>query len=136
MYAKKIKTACSVDVEEEFSIPFCMDDIITICKEYSSLGSKIQDYIDVIIENGLEQSILSGKINQQYLPYIKSFLSAINKNPLFGDASLHAMECLTLIEAYEKNKKSNDSIIFCNACSSLNDIEAEYCFRCKCPLLK
>ena len=40
------------------------------------------------------------------------------------------------LKTYEKYDKSNDSIIFCNACSSLNDIEADYCFRCKCPLLK
>ena len=40
------------------------------------------------------------------------------------------------LKTYEKYDKSNDSIIFCNACSSLNDIESDYCFRCKCPLLK
>jgi hypothetical protein len=32
--------------------------------------------------------------------------------------------------------KSNDEIIFCNACSTLNDIDDDYCFRCGCPLLK
>ncbi len=40
------------------------------------------------------------------------------------------------LNSYEKYDKSNDSIIFCNACASLNDIEDEYCFRCHCPLLK
>lgn len=40
------------------------------------------------------------------------------------------------LNTYEKYDKSKDSIIFCNACSSLNKIEDDYCFRCKCPLLK
>lgn len=40
------------------------------------------------------------------------------------------------LNTYEKQDKSGDSIIFCNACASLNDINDEYCFRCNCPLLK
>ncbi len=40
------------------------------------------------------------------------------------------------LNSYEKYDKTGDKIIFCNACASLCDIEDEYCFRCKCPLLK
>ena len=40
------------------------------------------------------------------------------------------------LNTYEKYDKSKDTIIFCNACSSRNSIEDDYCFRCKCPLLK
>jgi hypothetical protein len=40
------------------------------------------------------------------------------------------------LNTYEKKDKSGDNIIFCNACSSLNDINENFCFRCKCPLLK
>ncbi len=40
------------------------------------------------------------------------------------------------LNSYEKQDKSDDTIIFCNACASLNDIQDDYCFRCKCPLLK
>lgn len=40
------------------------------------------------------------------------------------------------LNTYEKYDKSHDSVIFCNACSSLNDIQGEYCSRCHCPLLK
>ncbi|NLV15755.1 MAG: hypothetical protein GXY50_00905 [Syntrophomonadaceae bacterium] len=36
----------------------------------------------------------------------------------------------------EKYDKSRDSIIFCNACSTLNDINDDKCHRCSCPLLK
>lgn len=37
---------------------------------------------------------------------------------------------------FEKYDKSRDTIIFCNACASLNDINDDYCHRCHCPLLK
>lgn len=40
------------------------------------------------------------------------------------------------LNSMEKYDKSNDDIIFCNACASLNNIKDDYCFRCKCPLLK
>lgn len=40
------------------------------------------------------------------------------------------------LNSYEKYDKTNDEIIFCNACGSLNQIEDDYCFRCSCPLLK
>ena len=40
------------------------------------------------------------------------------------------------LNTYEKQDKTGDTIIFCNACASLNDIREHHCFRCKCPLLK
>lgn len=40
------------------------------------------------------------------------------------------------LNTYEKYDKSRDKYILCNACASLNDIQNDYCFRCKCPLLK
>ncbi|MDD4169322.1 MAG: zinc-ribbon domain-containing protein [Desulfotomaculaceae bacterium] len=40
------------------------------------------------------------------------------------------------LNSIEKYDKSGDDMIFCNACASLNDIKDDYCFRCKCPLLK
>lgn len=40
------------------------------------------------------------------------------------------------INSYEKFDKSNDTIIFCSACATLCDIADDFCFRCKCPLLK
>ncbi len=36
----------------------------------------------------------------------------------------------------EKFDKSNDSVIYCVACTSRNDIALDICHRCKCPLLK
>lgn len=40
------------------------------------------------------------------------------------------------LRSYEKYDKSGDTIIFCNACATLNEITDETCFRCGCPLLK
>jgi hypothetical protein len=40
------------------------------------------------------------------------------------------------LRTYEKYDKTRDEVNFCNACSTLNNIQDEYCFRCKCPLLK
>lgn len=37
---------------------------------------------------------------------------------------------------YEKYNKSNDTQIMCAACMSFNDISADVCTKCKCPLLK
>lgn len=40
------------------------------------------------------------------------------------------------LNSFEKYDKSKDSIIFCNACSTLCSIDDDVCFRCNCPLLK
>ncbi len=40
------------------------------------------------------------------------------------------------LRSYEKYDKRGDKFIPCNACATLNDIHNDYCFRCKCPLLK
>lgn len=40
------------------------------------------------------------------------------------------------LKTYEKYDKSGDDIIFCNACSFMNDISEVTCRNCGCPLLK
>jgi len=40
------------------------------------------------------------------------------------------------LNSIEKYDKTGDSIIFCAACADINDINDDYCHRCKCPLLK
>lgn len=40
------------------------------------------------------------------------------------------------LDTFEKYDKTNDSIVFCNACATLCDITMDHCPRCKCPLLK
>ncbi|MGE5654382.1 MAG: zinc-ribbon domain-containing protein [Bacillota bacterium] len=38
--------------------------------------------------------------------------------------------------SYEKYDKSQDTFVFCNACSAINEITNDTCVRCHCPLLK
>jgi len=40
------------------------------------------------------------------------------------------------LKSYEKFDKSGDTIIFCNACAFLHDMEEDICRNCGCPLLK
>lgn len=40
------------------------------------------------------------------------------------------------LNSFEKYDKRGDTIIFCLACSSRNDIQNDVCSRCKCPLPK
>lgn len=87
--------------DEEFDIPIDLTDIITVCKEYSNLGYKIQNQIEHIVEIGVEEALSNGFISIAALPLIKHFLKIINNNPLFGDASIQANEAIYLIENFE-----------------------------------
>lgn len=40
------------------------------------------------------------------------------------------------LRSFEKYDKSKDTIIFCNACASMNEMSSDRCHRCHCPLLK
>lgn len=40
------------------------------------------------------------------------------------------------LNSFEKYDKSRDTIIFCLACGSMNDMQSDVCTRCKCPLPK
>ncbi|MGD9558207.1 MAG: hypothetical protein AB7V25_14380 [Mangrovibacterium sp.] len=67
----------------------------------------------------------------------KKVISVQNSDELYnyfkvGDRVRHHKGLRT----FEKYDKTGDTIIYCNACRSRNKIEDEYCFRCKCPLLK
>ena len=87
--------------KDEFSIPLCMNDIISICKDFNSLGWQIQNQIESILEIGLEESIKSQYVKQESLPHIKFFLQQVVKNVYFGDASGQAQDCLNVIQQYE-----------------------------------
>jgi hypothetical protein len=91
--------------DEGYSIPLDISDIIDICREFNKLGWQIQNQVENILEVGVEESIKSGKVKQQSLPHIKSFLRAICSNPYFGDAVSQASDCIQLIIEYEKCHK-------------------------------
>ena len=91
------------NMEEEFSIPLCISDIINICREFTKLTWQMQNQIDSILEMGVEESIRSGSVQRTSLPHIKSFLMRICDNSYFGDAIFQAQETLYLIDLYLEN---------------------------------
>lgn len=95
----------SNEKEDEFSIPLDIFDIISVCKEYNRLGWHIQNQIESILEVGIEESINSGVVKQQFLPHIKNFLRCISDNPYFGDAVSQAKDCIKLIAEFEERHK-------------------------------
>jgi hypothetical protein len=94
------------NIDEEYSIPLDISDIITICKEYNTLGYNIQDQVNYILELGVEKSLKLNLVKQESLPHIKEFLRKIFNNPYFGDATLQAKECIYLIDLYYDNNKA------------------------------
>lgn len=100
-----IETSTSNDKDDEFSIPIDISDIISICKDFNSLGWQVQNQIENILENGVEESIKSGNVKQESLPRIKYFLHRICGNAYFGDAVSQSQDCLLLIQNYEEKYK-------------------------------
>ena len=100
-----IETSTTNNKDEEYSIPLDISDIISICKDFNSLGWQVQNQIDNILEVGVEESIKNGTVNQESLPRIKFFLHRICNNAYFGDAASQAQDCLKLIYQYEEKYK-------------------------------
>ncbi|MFP4457245.1 MAG: zinc-ribbon domain-containing protein [Clostridia bacterium] len=71
--------------------------------------------------NGGEEHKLAARSNRRYFDYFN-----------LGD-KIRFHGGLNSVEKYDK---TGDSIIYCNACGTENDINSDYCRRCKVPLLK
>lgn len=97
-----IETTTNEEKNEEFSIPLDISDIISICRDFNSLGWQIQQQVENILEVGVEESIKSGFVQQESLPRIKRFLRKICDNAYFGDAVSQAQDCIELIHNYEE----------------------------------
>lgn len=97
-----LETSTSEDKDDEFSIPLDISDIISICKDFNSLGWQIQNQVENILEVGVEESIRSGNVRKESLPRIKFFLRKICDNAYFGDAVSQAQDCIRLIQDYEE----------------------------------
>jgi len=93
--------------DDEYSIPTDISDIINICKEFTKLTWQMQNQIDSILDLGVEESIKSGAVHRESLPYIKNFLIRIGDNAYFGDAVSQALDCVRLIQQYEETHKAN-----------------------------
>jgi hypothetical protein len=96
------ETSTSEEKDDEFSIPLDISDIISICRDFNSLGWQIQQQVENILEVGVEESIKSGNVKKESLPRIKHFLKKICDNAYFGDAVSQAQDCIGLIQDYEE----------------------------------
>jgi hypothetical protein len=97
-----LETSTSEEKDDEFSIPLDITDIISICKDFNSLGWQIQTQVENILEVGVEEAIKSGNVKKESLPRIKFFLRKICGNAYFGDAVSQAQDCIRLIQDYEE----------------------------------
>lgn len=108
-YALKVlnleKSTLTNEKDDEYSIPICIDDIITICREYTKLNWQIQNQMENILESGVDEAIENGSVSKTSLPYIKNFLKRICDNPYFGEATDQANDCIELICQYEDRHK-------------------------------
>ena len=98
-------TTTNSNKDEEYNIPIDISDIISICKDFNSLGWQIQHQVENILQVGVEESIKSGNVRKESLPHIKSFLKRICDNPYFGDAVSQAQNCIELITQYQEKYK-------------------------------
>jgi hypothetical protein len=89
------------DFDNEFDIPLCIFDLLTICKEYSMLGWSIQAQVEHILDLGVEKAIQDGHVKLGSLSKIKSFLQTISKNPYFGDCIDESEDIIELINLYQ-----------------------------------
>ena len=97
-----VETTTSEEKDDEFSIPLTLSDIVSICRDFNSLGWHTQQQIENILEVGVEESIKSGNVKKESLPRIKYFLRRICGNAYFGDAASQAQDCIRLIQDYEE----------------------------------
>jgi hypothetical protein len=92
-------------------------------KDIGDLGSKAERYsfsVFIKSENGKVREIWSENDDTVYKYY------------KIGDKVRYHGR----LKSYEKFDKSDDTIIFCNACAFLHDIDEDVCRNCGCPLLK
>lgn len=91
---------CSINRDEiDFdSTPIDISEIISICKEYSSLGFEIQSQIDYILENGFKEAVKFNKVNLSSIIHIKDFLQKIANLEYLGDAAVQANDSIKEID--------------------------------------
>jgi hypothetical protein len=77
---------------EELDIPLDISDIIEICQEYNALGFQLQSNLQSILEDGVEVSIASGKINPKFVPFLIGFFDKVSKNVYLGDSAFQARQ--------------------------------------------
>lgn len=91
----------------------------------------------------VEKKIIRKKNYTAFVVYFKDTTNKIHEKAAENDATVYdyfkigeKVRFHGKLKTIEKFDKSNDAIIFCNACSFMCDIEDDVCRNCGCPLLK
>lgn len=99
-------------------------------------------------ENSWDGEIFDKRIVRQkgkirFIVFVKDHKGQLHEITSENDATLYdyyrigeAVRYHGKLKTYEKFDKSKDDIIFCNACSFINEPKDEMCINCHCPLLK
>ncbi|HCO19068.1 MAG TPA: hypothetical protein DIT39_05610 [Tissierellales bacterium] len=150
------ETSNEMDNPQALYIGFGIAGMFLLISLYSTLSrkrSKTWDGVVVdkeIMKKSRQQSTGSGK-NDYYIHYYTEYSVTIREDKSGKTHKLTAEDDDTQynyynigdkvrhhggLNSYEKYDKSNDDIIFCNACATLCDIKDDTCWRCSTPLLK
>jgi hypothetical protein len=91
---------------DEIDVPLDLSDILAICQEYSLLGFQLQNCLTNILDNGVEETVNSGKLNLSHIPFLIGFLDILSKNPYFGDAAYQAKQVKVLLQKFVERKQA------------------------------
>lgn len=98
-----LHSATPTSIEESFTIPLHISDILKVCRSHSKLGWLIQSQAEAVLELGVTEAVDSGLVSIEALPHIKDFLLNIAENLYFGEASDQAADCIYLIDIFEQD---------------------------------
>ena len=144
------ETSSEMENPEALYIGFGIGSMFLLIALFQIIGrNKSTTWDGIIVDKKIKQKRRHDKYQNRWIDYLEysvciqdenrkmHYSSADDDDTVYnyykiGDKVRHHKG----LNSYEKQDKSGDSIIFCNACASLNDINDDYCFRCKCPLLK
>lgn len=90
-------------IDDEFSIPTDISDLLLVCQTYSSLDQKTRQTVEMILEIGIDEAIKHNIVKQDNCASLKNFFKAINNNPYFGEASEQAQDVLYSLDKINSN---------------------------------
>jgi hypothetical protein len=107
---------------------------------YAALSTRKKATWDGVV---VDKGILENKKGTEFIVYISDGKNKNHEIRSENDATLYdyykigeKVRYHGNLKSFEKFDKSNDDIIFCNACAFMHEIEAHVCENCGCPLLK
>lgn len=83
------------------NLPIDLTDLLEVFKGYNNLGWLIQRQIECLIENGVEESVMSGKVNIEVLPHIRNFLDSITQRMIGTDMADQCWAVIMMLDDFE-----------------------------------